>query len=151
MERTTAVFREPERMNEALRDLSAHGIVKEHEVVPPENAPPRHPPRSLFGLPHSVHYAGAGAAIGMFIAIATNSSPYGNPLTTLWAVIVGAVLGILLGGFLGSAVGGIKRQRWRERMLRERWLLRVFTATRDDADRAELTLKSYGADIVQPS
>lgn len=147
MERTTAVFRQPERMNDALRDLVERGIAQEHEVVPPEDTAPLPPPRSFLGMPHRLHYAGLGAATGMLTGLAVGGSA--NTLATVWLVIVGAVFGSFLGGLVGMAVGGIKKQLWIERTPRPKWMVRVETATREDADRAELTLKSYGADIMQ--
>ncbi len=148
MERTTAVFHQPDRMEEALRDLADRGIAQDHEIVPPEAIAPSHPPHSFFGLPHRLHYAGLGAAVGMFAGLSVGG---GNTLVTIWLVIAGAVFGSFIGGLVGLAIGGIKKQLWLQRAPEQRWLVRVDTASRDDADRAELTLRSYGADIMQPS
>ncbi len=151
MEHTTAVFHQEERMNEALRDLADHGIGDEREVVPPQDVPAEHPPQSFFGLSHRVVYAGFGAGIGAIAGMGLSGSPSGSPLATIWLVLAGAVMGSLLGGLLGLAIGGYKRQIWIDRAPEKRWMVRVDTSTHEDADRAALTLESYGATIMHLS
>lgn len=88
----------------------------------------------MFGLTHRAHYAGMGAALGMLLGVAVSSAPGGPTLTTLWLVIVGAMLGGMLGGMVGMIVGASKKERWRQRTAIRRWAVRVDLGDEEASD-----------------
>lgn len=149
MERTTAVFHARDRMDQAVRELEARGVVREriHAQADPK-AHRMPPPHALFGIPFGVHYAGAGAALGMLTGLAFSGAPSGaGPLTTIWLVIVGAGLGAMLGSFVGLLVGGLRRVRWSDRVTPHRFVLRVDSETAAEHDAVSRTITSYGGEL----
>lgn len=147
MERTTAIFHAPDRMDEAVRELEAQvGPERVHAEADP---PPRHepPPHALFGMPFSVHYGGAAAAVGMVVGLMVGSGG-ANPLTTIWMVIVFAGLGALVGTFVGVSVGALRRARWHDRATPHRFVLRVEVETAAEREAVRRTIASYGGELA---
>lgn len=149
MERREAIFHEHQRADDALRALTAQGIAREGIAM--SSRPHREPmPHSLFGLPHRVHYTGVGAAAGMIVGLALSGRPGSTAPTALWLVIVSTFVGGLIGLGVGLVVGGLKKERWRQRLHRD-WILHVETASSDEARRAEETMLRCGGEIVEPA
>jgi hypothetical protein len=149
MERTTAIFHARDRMDEAVRELEEQvGPERVHTEADPAPRVER-PPRALFGMPFSVHYAGMGAAIGMIVGLMVSGAPGGaSPLTTIWLVIVFAGLGALLGTFVGTAVGGFRKARWKDRATAHRFVLRVEVETAAEHAAVTRTITSYGGELT---
>ena len=148
MERTTAIFHASDRMNEAVRELEER-VGPERvrtEADPPPRDEPR--PRALFGMPFSVHYGGAGAAIGMVVGLMAGSRS-ASPLTTIWMVLVFAGLGGLLGTFMGVSVGAFRTARWRDRTTAHRFVLQVEAETADEREAVQRTITSYGGELAR--
>lgn len=145
---TVVVFHRGERarVDEALRALSTEGIDRDHVLVTEMGEPPpEQGPRSIFGLPHWMHYGGVGAALGMILGLALR--PAGGPLWSIWMVITGAILGGMAGGMIGAIVGGILRQRWRMRSPHTEVAVRVEAESRDLVERARELLIAHGGHV----
>lgn len=144
------MFFERERMQLAIRDLVAHGFEREQILVAPAAEPdPKMEPRSFLGLPHRLHYAGIGAALGMLTGTWLGATPGDETTSTLWFVVAGAVLGVFVGGLVGMAVGGAQRARWHRDGSVPRWAVRVESASDEEAERAVDTLVRHGG-TLQP-
>lgn len=142
---TVVVFHrdERDRVDEALRELSAEGIDRDHLLLAPTGEPPpEQAPRALFGLPHHVHYGGIGAAIGMIVGLAFR--PGEGALWGIWMVITGAVLFGMFGAAVGVVVGGIRRQRWRMRTPHPDLAVRVEAESHELVERAREILLAHG-------
>lgn len=139
-----------DRVDAALRELEESGVDRSSVLVTPiGELPAEQGPRSVLGLPHRVHYAGMGAALGMLIGLAARPTS-GDVPTTIWLVIVGATLGGFLGAIVGSVVGGVRRQRWRLRAPHPDVAVRVESESDELLARAREVLLAHGGELPAP-
>ncbi|HEY8430431.1 MAG TPA: hypothetical protein VIL20_18755 [Sandaracinaceae bacterium] len=140
-----------DRVDAALRELEESGVDRRSVLVKPfGELPAEQGPRSVLGLPHRVHYAGVGAALGMLVGLASRTEGSDIP-ATIWLVIVGAALGGFFGALVGSLVGGIRRQRWRMRAPHAAVAVRVEAESPELIARAREVLLAHGGEPRAPA